>query len=145
MRVAYKVYPTDQDPGYAGASDTWMPILPVALLVNHAKSWRFDALVDSGAFTTYFHADIGKALGLKIEDGEPGMLRGVVNAPPASVFYHDVKLCVFEHVISIRAGFYDKLGWAGILGRHGFFEYFAVTFDPRNNPPGLEVTRFHRS
>ena len=144
MKVAYKVFPTDQDPGYAGAPSTWMPVLPVALQVNHNKSHRFDALVDSGAFTTYFHSDIGKALGLKVEEGQPGLLRGVVNAPPATVYYHQVKLCIAEHVLSIRAGFYDKLGWAGILGRHGFFEHFPVTFDPSSAPPGLEVVRIHR-
>ncbi len=120
-------------------------MLPVSLLVNHAKSARFDALVDSGAFTTYFHSDIGKTLGLKIEEGDPGLLRGVVDAPPGTVFYHDVKLCIAEHVIPIRAGFYDKLGCAGILGRHGFFEHFSVMFDPCNTPPGLDVRRIYRA
>ena len=145
MRVPYKLYPVDSDPGYAGATSTWMPILPVSLMVGHAKSRRMDALVDSGAFTTYFHSDIGRAFGLRIEEGEPGNLRGVVDGPPATVYYHPVKLCIAEHIISITAGFYDKLAFAGILGRHGFFEHFTVSFDHCNNPPGLEITRIHRT
>ena len=145
MKVPYKLFPVDNDPGYAGAASTWMPILPVSLMIGHAKSPRLGALVDSAAFTTYFRSDIGKALGLKIEDGEPGELRGVVDGPPARVYYHHVKLCLAEHIIPIKAGFYDKLGFAGILGRHGFFELFNVSFDPSNNPPGLEITRIHRA
>ncbi len=122
-----------------------MPVLPVSLQFKHAKSNRIDALVDSGAFTTYFHSQVGKAIGIKVEDGEMGYLKGVVNAPPVPVHYHDVKLWVFEHCISIRAGFYDQLAWGGILGRHGFFEHFSVLFDPSSNPPGMEITRIHRA
>jgi hypothetical protein len=49
MRVPYKNFPTDSDPGYAGATTTWMPIVTVSLMIGHTKSPRFDALVDSGA------------------------------------------------------------------------------------------------
>jgi len=38
-----------------------------------------------------------------------------------------------------------KLSVAAILGRHGFFEHYVVTFDPQNNPPGLNLERFHRA
>lgn len=145
MKVPYKLYPVTRDPGYAGATSTWMPVLPVSLMIGHTRSPRFDALVDSGAFTTYFRSDIGRAFGLKVEDGEPVELRGVVDAPSVRVYYHAVKLCIAEHIIPIQAGFYDQLGWAGILGRHGFFEHFTVSFDPANNPPGLEITRVHRA
>ena len=145
IRHPYKVYPADSDPGYGGAASTWMPILAVSLQIGHAKTPRFDALVDSGAFTTYFRSDIGKAFGLKVEDGEPGKLIGVVDGPQAVAYYHKIKLCIGEHVISIRAGFYDKLSFAGILGRHGFFEHFTVTFDPCNNPAGLIIERIHRT
>jgi hypothetical protein len=145
MRVGYKIFPTTNDPGYGGAKSTWMPMLPVSLLIGHSRSPRFDALVDSGAFTTYFRSDIGRAFGLRIDDGEVGELRGVVAGAPAKVYYHQVKICIAEHVIPIRAGFYDRLGWAGILGRHGFFEHFTITFDPSNNPPGLAIERIYRA
>jgi hypothetical protein len=145
MKISYKIFPTSSDPGYNGASSTWMPIVPVSLIIGHTKTPRFDALVDSGAFTTYFRADIGRAFGLRIEEGEKGELRGVVDAPPAIVYYHPVKLCLAEHMISIRVGFYDKLTFAGILGRHGFFEHFSVLFDPSNNPPGMDIQRIHRA
>ena len=119
--------------------------MPVSLMIHQGRSPRFDVLVDSGAFTTFFHSDIGKELGLTIENGEQGELRGVVDGPQAKVYYHQVKLCFNEHIIPIRAGFYNKLGWAGILGRHGFFEHFQILFDPSNTPPGLEITRIYRT
>jgi hypothetical protein len=127
------------------ASTTWMPIATVSLIITHTKSPRFDALVDSGAFTTYFRSDIGRALGLNVEEGQLGQLKGVVEGPPVNVFYHDVKLCLGENIIKIRAGFYDRLSFAGILGRHGFFEHFDVRFDPCGAPPGLDITRIHRA
>jgi hypothetical protein len=146
MKIAYKVYPASGDPGYAGATETWMPIVAVSLMIGHTmRTPRFHALVDSGAFTTYFRSDIGRSFGLKVENGEPGELRGVIDAPPAKVFYHQVKLCIGEHIIPIQAGFYEKLGWAGILGRHGFFEHFTVMFDPSHDPPGLEITRIYKA
>jgi hypothetical protein len=145
MEVPYKIYPASNDPGYNGITQTWLPIVSVSLLVGHTKSKRFDALINSGAFTTFFHADIGRAVSLKVETGEVGELRGVVAGSATKVYYHSVRICLAEHTVLIKAGFYDRLGFAGILGRHGFFEHFAVPFDPSNIPPGLEITRIHRA
>jgi hypothetical protein len=147
VKVPYKIYPAaSDDPGYGGASSTWMPILNVSLVLgNHAKTHRFEALVDSGAFTTYFHSDLAANYGIDVKkNGVAGKLKGVVDSPPADVYYHPVKLCVGEHLIKVTAGFYDKLTFAGILGRHGFFEHFQVLFDPANKPAGFETTRIYR-
>ena len=145
MKIPYKVYPASSDPGYNGMSQTWMPMVPIALLVGHTRSKRFDALIDSGAFTTYFHSGVGRSIGLNVETGEVGQLHGVVAGAIARVYYHKVRLCLAEHIITINAGFYDNLSCAGILGRHGFFEHFSVLFDPSNTPPGMEITRIHRT
>ena len=106
---------------------------------------RFEALADSGSFTTLFHSSIGTALGLKIEDGQKSVLSGVVAGAQGAVYYHNVKLKVAGDIIEINAGFYDNLSLAGILGRHGFFEHLTVTFDPANQPPGMEITRLYRA
>ena len=52
------------------------------------------------------------------------------------------------HVVQSRpitAGFSEQLAVAAILGRHGFFEHFTVTFDPCGARPGLIVERVHRA
>jgi hypothetical protein len=82
-----------------------MPVASVSLLVGHTKSKRFDALIDSGAFTTYFHSDVERAIGLSVESGSVGMLRGVVAGQVARVYYHKARLCLAEHIIPIQAGF----------------------------------------
>ena len=101
--------------------------------------------MDSGAFTTYFHSDLAANYDLDVKAGKMGRLSGVVYSQSVEVYYHNVKLCVGEHMIPIVAGFYDKLPFAGILGRHGFFQHFQVLFDPANTPPGFEITRIHRA
>jgi hypothetical protein len=92
-----------------------------------------------------FHAGIGKPLGLKLKDGDHDKLGGVVGSSHGDVYYHKIKLKLLGNIISIVAGFSEQLAVAAILGRHGFFEHFTVTFDPCNNPPGLVLERVHRA
>ncbi len=127
------------------ATETWLPILKVAIIVGHAVSKRFEAIVDSGSGVCLFHADIGKSLGLKLKEGEHDKLGGVVGGSKGDVYYHRIKLKVLSDIIPITAGFSEQLATAAILGRHGFFEHFMVTFDPSNNPPGLLIERVHRA
>jgi len=122
-----------------------MPILTVSLIIGHAPTKRFEAIVDSGSASCLFHADIGIAHGLKIETGVRGPLGGVIGGISAEVFYHKVKLCFSDSMWMISAGFSPKLSVAAILGRHGFFEHYKVTFDPQTNPPGLDIARFYRA
>lgn len=120
-------------------------MMVVNLVIGHATTRKFEAVVDSGSAACLFHADIGKAHGLKLKDGAPGPLRGVVGGASGDVYYHQVKLQIGTSLISINAGFSEHLSVAGLLGRHGFFEHYSVLFDPSNNPPGFEITRIHRS
>jgi hypothetical protein len=122
-----------------------MPFLTVSLVIGHAPSKKFEAIVDSGSCACLFHADVGKAHGLKLKDGAKGPLSGVVGGACGEVYYHKVKLCIGSHMIPINAGFSETLTVAGLLGRHGFFEHFSVLFDPANNPPGFEITRIYRT
>ena len=144
--VPYKIYPL-KHPSVAlpGAKETWVPILNVAIIVGHATSKRFEAVVDSGSPVCLFHAQIGKQLGLKIESGKHDVLGGVVGGSKGDVYYHEIKLKVMADIIMITGGFSEQLSVAAILGRHGFFENFIVTFDPCAQPPGLLVQRVRRA
>jgi hypothetical protein len=106
---------------------------------------RFEAVVDSGSPFCFFQADIGKAIGIRIEDGVEGPLSGVVAGAATSAFFHDIGLHVGTDIIRIKAGFCDQLAVAGILGRNGFFDNFMVTFDHSVVPPELEIQRIHRA
>lgn len=146
MGVPYKVFPlTTPEPALPQLTETWIPVLTVSLVIGHSTTRRFEAVVDSGSPNCLFHADIGKAHGLEIEAGQRGPLGGVIGGARGDVFYHKVKLVVPGGLISIVAGFSDQLAVAAILGRHGFFEHYVITFDPRNSPPGLLLERFYRA
>lgn len=120
-------------------------MLTVSLIIGHAPTKRFEAIVDSGSAICLFHADIGNAHGLKVESGIRGPLGGVIGGASMDVYYHKVKLCISGNLWMINAGFSSKLSVAAILGRHGFFEHHRVIFDPQTNPPGLEIERFYRA
>jgi len=138
VRVPYKVYPLlKPEPGFPQLKETWIPTLTVSLVIGHANSRRFEAVVDSGSASCLFHADIGIAHGLDIESGEEAAMGGVVDGARGKVYYHKVKLVVPGSMISIVAGFSKQLSVTAILGRHGFFDHYVVTFDPQNQPPGL--------
>ena len=146
MTVKYKVFPIDKpEPGFPWEKETWVPVLNVGIIVGHSRSRLFEAVVDSGSASCLFHADIGKAHGLKLESGAKGPLGGVISGATASVYYHPVKLVIASHIIQITAGFTPALSVAAILGRHGFFEHFKVVFDPASSPPGLTIERIHRA
>jgi hypothetical protein len=146
LRIGYKVFPCDKsDPMSLGRTEQWAPILPVKLIIGHSQSRSFEAVVDSGSDVCLFHSAVGEAHGLKLDAGVEGSLGGVIQGQVRKVYYHKVKLIVAGSVISITAGFSPDLAVAGLLGRFGFFEHFNVVFDPTNNPPGLELTRIHRT
>lgn len=145
LEVPYKIFPLKQ-PWVALPSirETWVPVLNVSIIVAHTTSKRFEAIVDSGSPVCLFHADIGKQMGLKPEDGKADELGGVVGGSKGTAYFHKIKLKVMADIIPITAGFSPQLSVAAILGRHGFFENFIVTFDPCSKPPGLRVERVHR-
>lgn len=117
----------------------------MGLIIGHAPTRRFEAVVDSGSPSCLFHADIAKAHGLKVETGVEGPLGGVVGGAIGKVYYHKVKLAFGSNIIPITAGFSPLLSVAAILGRHGFFEHFKIVFDPSSTPPGLQIERIYRA
>ena len=148
LRIPYKILPiTAPAPAYPGEKFTWAPILSVSLIINHRPTKRFEAIVDSGAATCLFHANFATACGLKVDSVQPEPLGGIIGGAKGSVFYHEVKLVVpgGGGPIKITAGFSPQLAVAALLGRHGFFEHFTVTFDACATPPCLVLERFHRA
>ena len=127
LKFPYKKYPAPHAQGgfFYAASIPMNISLPTK---NSPRSKRFEAIIDSGASGCLFHAAIGRAIGLEIENGEPSQTLGV--AGPANLFLHDVAIHVPGGPITTRAGFSDDLPIAGLLGMSGFFENFKIVFDP---------------
>jgi len=118
---------------------TWEPLLEASILHDGFESRRFRAIVDSGAEVSLFEASMGAQLGLRIKDGPMESLQVASSAGGAAVYFHRVRLNIAGHVLEIWGGFCYDLAVPALLGRHGFFENFKVTFDPKRK--GMQVDR----
>ena len=147
MRFNYKIIPVDQPhPAFPRVTSNWVPILPVRLSSGHSRQTpRLEAIVDSGAADCLFQASIAAYLGLRLERGIKGTAAGIAAGVRIDVYYHDINLWVGADMIRITAGFASALPVAALLGRHGFFENFIITFDPSASPPGFEIQRVGRA
>lgn len=87
-----------------------------------------NALVDSGADSCLFEADLGELIGLKITNGYKEQTMGV-GSQLADVYYHDVELEIREKRWKVRAGFIRGLSIGALAGREGFFTKFKVCLD----------------
>lgn len=59
-------------------------------------------------------------------------------------YAHDVRLVIGSDNFKIEAYFSDEMPQGALLGRNGFFDKYIVTFDPRGDEPGFELTRVHK-
>ena len=96
----------------------------------------FDSIVDSGADFCVFPANVGKAIGLDVDEGENVVTFGI--GGKETLYFHKVTAEVIVNDQSLkfecRAGFSTKLNTKGIgfLGRDGFFDLFQeVAFNQR--------------
>jgi hypothetical protein len=138
--IPYKKYPA---PGgfYYAASIPVDISLPAKPSLSVTRSKRFDAIIDSGASACLFHASIGRAIGLEIEQGQVEYTQGV--SGQSRIYLWDIFLHAPGGIIATRAGFSDDLPIAGLLGMRGFFENFKITFDPASLE--VELDRFYQA
>lgn len=96
----------------------WIPVLHVRINnpARHSPpTSRFEAIVDSGAPECYFHGDIAKAIGIRVEDGIESSIGGIVGGVKIPIYYHSVGLYVGVDILKIKAGFSNQLSVAAIL------------------------------
>lgn len=143
--VPYKVVPRHPNHPRASQEDgaVWVPVLTVSLIAKHTETKRFEAVVDSGAATCLFHAQIGLAIGLDIRSGAPGPIGGVIAQARSTQYFHNVKIKWMGHLVPVWAGFCEDLSVGAILGRDGFFDQFTITFSPCSAQSGMVIERFH--
>lgn len=127
LKVPYKKYPTS----FTKCGFYYSASIPVNIALpakNSPRSKRFDAIIDSGASMCIFHAAIGRAIGLTIENGALTETLGI--GGPMKIYLRDISLYAPGGIIATTAGFSDGLPIAGLLGIEGFFENFKISFDP---------------
>lgn len=89
----------------------------------------YEALMDSGADYSIFHAEIGEAIGLEVRKGHRIIFTGVSGAAQEG-FRHPVKLEVgtWRLPCSVVFAYGLKIPY-GILGQAELFDWFVVVFD----------------
>lgn len=115
---------------YVQIRGLYHPIIPVTLYRNDHAS-PTDALVDSGANASIFHADYAEDIGIaNIESGSPVEFVGISGAPVRG-YRHEVTLDIGGHKFAnLSIAFSHDLSpdSFNILGQEEFFALFPVKF-----------------
>lgn len=126
MRFPYKKFVVQSRPG-GPASVVTRPVVPIHV-VSHQRV-AYEALVDSGADYSIFHAQIGEAIGLEVRKGRRVIFAGVGGVAQEG-FRHPVKLEVGTWRLPCGVVFaYGLKIPYGIMGQAELFDRFVVVFD----------------
>ena len=89
--------------------------------------------MDSGADACLFPRGIADVLGIDVRAGDRMDFTGI-GGMPTPFYFHEVEIPLGEYQIKSKVGFSTSLniGVGAILGQHGFFDNFIVTFDRKN-------------
>ncbi len=146
MRLKTKAWPLKEPhPAFPDENFDWAWIINVKLIHKHSPPTKWvEAWIDSGSPWCIFHSSFCRLLGIDLESGIREDLRGVAWGPSAPMFFHKINIVIGSSQFETMAGFSSALAVAGILGRHGFFENFSVSFDPLPYPPEIELNQVNR-
>jgi len=115
---------------YLKREKKYYPIIPI-LLRHKDKLVLTEALVDSGANTSVFHAEIAEQLGIKFKQGRKIYLGGIGGRILAYLHQVDIKIEDIEFICKVA--FTEEMPVSlNILGRENFFEKFLISFDDIN-------------
>jgi hypothetical protein len=107
----------------------WRPTIRL-ILHGTLGTVKLNALVDPGADHTMLPRDFADALGISIDDGRPGSVRGV-GGSPVVVHPGQAELEIAHQGQSFRWRAAIRFGPANhvLLGQLGCLEFFTATFD----------------
>ena len=127
MKFPYKKFVAQSRPG-GPTSVVSRPVLPVHLGFGTHRV-ACEALVDSGADYSIFHAQIGEVIGLEIRKGQRMLFAGVAGVTQEG-FRHSVRLGVGKWRLPCEIVFaYGLKIPYGILGQAELFKSFVIVFD----------------
>lgn len=114
------------------------PIVPI-VLYGPLGSFAVDALLDSGADRSLFHADIARAIGFDLARAPTELYAGI-EGTRLEAYIQPVRLEIIgiKKVVRITAGFIDSPGVSAILGEDGFFDAYHISFRKSHNE--FEIT-----
>ena len=118
------------------------PVVPLTLeTIDGATRIIVDALIDTGSDITLFSADVATLLGINLgSDGNKPVTSALGTGDsywPAELF---LELRRFPELLRWKAtvGFLPRQMAYGLLGTKGFFEFFRLRYDARQNILDIE-------
>lgn len=121
---------------YGLVGEHYLPILRI--FVRHeGKEIKTRALIDSGAATSVFQANIAEHFGINIKQGEKAILQ-TLNSK-VEVYLHKIPVKFSGQTFMCKIGFSEEVCTSfNLLGRDNFFKFFKITFDELNKEIILE-------
>ncbi|MBI2058527.1 MAG: retroviral-like aspartic protease family protein [Nitrospirae bacterium] len=117
-----------------------MPLVEIKLRRGKLQTAPFRALVDTGADYCLFPTDAAVAIGIDpVENEREVPIGGIAGQVKAN--FHSASIVLGGHEIPCDVGFAQQPFNTCLLGREGFLNNFAVTFDAIRN----EITFKSRS
>jgi len=131
MKFKYKVY-----------GDRLRPVIPVTLRYKD-EFIHYEALVDSGADISIFHAEVGEYFGFNNVGHHRPLEAFGIGGKVALYYTHKIIVEIGGWSYEIEAGFMSDVSGRmvsyGVLGQKGFFNLFkSVKFDFSNSDIDLK-------
>ena len=106
------------------------PVIPIEVIYADIAV-PYEVLVDSGADSNIFDAQIVQILGLDLFSGKLAEVAGITGVEEP-IYIHNMDLSVGGHLLkNVEVGFLRSMGRLGygVVGQKGFFDIFVVKFD----------------
>jgi hypothetical protein len=126
MQFPYKKVPSTDKP-----QAPWVPMPIIKIrLSNNERRIQLEALIDSGANVSLFHASVATALGIDLKTGLKSEFFGV-SGHGIDVYFHEVDLQVVGSptAIKLAVGFTESPGVGALLGQADFFQHHQIKFE----------------
>lgn len=130
MKFKFKKFPANPTPAFPDRHSILFPIIPIRLINPSKKEKYIDlwALIDSGADTSIFPAEIAKKIELPIDKEKAQPTSGIIG----NQFETYLQNIIFEvggWQFKSYACFTFTDIYLPILGREGFFNLFEIKID----------------
>jgi len=126
MRFDYQKVPIPARP-----QAPWIPYPLIKIRLSHKERYiQLDALVDSGAAASLFHASIAQDLSIDLKTGLKHQFFGI-SGHAIDAYFHEINLQVvgLNKPIKVAVAFTESPGISALLGQADFFQHHQIKFE----------------
>lgn len=131
MKFPYQREPARPSTAFPERAVQLRPRIPIRIRYG-VQFYDVLALIDSGADTCVFPAELARALSIELNSDRMDTLRGI-GGGSLRCWFRAVQVEVGGHPMTIDAAFADDANTVPLLGQHSFFDQFTVIFKKRKS------------